>query len=91
MITSYGRYLFFGITWNYHAIIFLSENSVKFDLILDSLFDKNAPFGIERKVSGRPQIFPKQENSALTQLYHAPVYNNTVREFFSTFFSGEYF
>ena len=75
---------FFGSTWNFHAIILLSENSVKLNSISDSLFDENVPIGVENKMLDRLQIFPKWEDYALTQLYCAPVSNNTVRGFFST-------
>ena len=40
---------FSGSTWNFHAIILLSENSVKLNSISDSVFDKNVPFGVEIK------------------------------------------
>ena len=54
---------------------------MKFNSISDSLFDKNVPFGVEKKVSDRLQIYPKLEESALIQLHRAPVSNNTVRFF----------
>ena len=86
MITSYGSFYFSGITWNFHAIILLLENSVKFNSISDSLFDKNIPFGVEKKVSDRLKIFSKQEDPDLTQVYCDPVSKNTVRGFFSPLF-----
>ena len=53
MITSYGRFCFPDNTWNYHAIVLLSDNSVKLNSSSDSLFDKNIPFGVENNVSRR--------------------------------------
>ena len=69
---------------NFRVIILLSENSVKLNSISDSLFDENVLFVVEKKVSNRLRIFPKWEESALTQLYRAPVSNNIVRGFLST-------
>ena len=83
MITSYESF-FYGSTWNFHAIILLLDKYVKFNSILDYIFDKNVPFGLEKKVSGRLWILPKWEHSALTQLCRATVSNNTIRGFSST-------
>ena len=85
------EYFFPGIAWTFHAIILLLENSVKSNLISDSLLDKNLPFGVEKKVSDHLQIFPKLEDSALTQMYRDLVLNNKVRGFLVLCFSGEYF
>ena len=52
-------------------IILLFENSVKLNLILDYLFDKNVPFGVEKKVLNRIRIYPKWEEYDLIQLYRA--------------------
>ena len=86
MIKSYGGFCFPGNTWNFQAIILLSENSVKSISISDFLFDKNVPIGVEKKVLHRLQIYPKWEDSAMTQVDLAPILNNTVREFLSDFF-----
>ena len=80
MITSYGIFCF-GNTWNFRAVVFLSDISVKFNSISDSLFDGNVPFVVENKVFGRLQIFPKREDYALIQLYRASVSNNNIRSF----------
>ena len=77
-------------TSNFHAIIFLSKNSVKFNSISDYFFDKNVPFGVENEVLRRLRILPKWEYSALPQLYIAHVSNNTASFFFVILFSGEY-
>ena len=69
----------------------LLDNSVKFNSISDFLFEKNIPFEVENKVLHRLNIFPKWEYSALTQLNLAPVSNNIVRGFFSTFIFWQIF
>ena len=84
MITSYGSFCYSGSTWNFNYIILLLDNPVKLDSSLDSLFDKNFPFGVEKKVSRCLWIFPKREDSAQTQLQLTSISNNTVFEFFST-------
>ena len=57
---------------------------MKLNSISDSLFDKNVPFGVEKKLSDNLRILPKSEDSVFTLLYLAPVLNNNVRDFFST-------
>ena len=82
MITLYGNFCFSGSTWNFHAIVLLSDNSVKLYLISDYLFDKDSPFGVEKKVSHRLQIFSKWEESDLKKMYHAPVRIIPLGDFF---------
>ena len=84
MITPYGRFCFPGNTWNFHVIIFLSDNPVKLNSSSDSLFDKNIPFGVENKVLHRLWIIYRWEDFALTQMYLTTVSNNLVRGLFST-------
>ena len=61
----------------------LSDHSMKLNSISDSLFDKNVPFGVEKKVLRRLQTLTKWEYYALIQLHPAPVSNINV-SFFST-------
>ena len=67
------------------------ENSVKSNSIFDSLYLKNVSFGVEKKVSDPLWILTKREDTTLTQLYCAPVLNNTVNDILVLWFSEIYF
>ena len=84
MITSYGRFYFPGSTWNFYAIIWIFENSVKLNSSSDYLFDDNVPFGAENKVQRSLSILHKQEDLTYYKFSNTNV-GSTERELINSF------